>query len=131
MKTLSFFLLALTFSNLTWATVEYGYLTTEDGVNATLTLNEGELFEIIEVWGDSRTRNEQGIIENFEPTYYLRGVNPQTNKALLISEFDYNGSPTISLFYGPLELTLTAPGTSQINVLYKLIRIPNPQPVSQ
>jgi len=123
-KILAYFLLALTFSNLTWATVEYGYLTTEEGVNATLTLNEGELFEIIEVSGDKYSGS-------YSASYYLRGVNPLTSKVLLVSDFDYNGSPTISLFYGPLELTLTAPGTNRINVLYKLIRVPNPQPVSQ
>ena len=124
MKTLSIFLMALTFSNLGWGNAEYGYLTTEEGVNATLTLNEGELFEIIEISGAREYMN-------YSADYFLRGVDPQTNKTLLLSEFDFNGAPSISLFYGPLELTLEAPGTNRINILYKLIRVPNPQPVSQ
>ena len=116
--------MALTFSNLGWSNAEYGYLTTEEGVNATLTLSEGDLFEIIEISGDR-------YIGSYGASYSLKGVDPQTNKTLLVSEFDYNGSPSISIFYGPLELTLEAPGTNRINILYKLIRVPNPQPVSQ
>ena len=99
--------------------VEYGYLTTSDGVDSTMTLNDGELFEIIEITGTQ-------YLNSYSANYNLRGLVPGTDTTLLNSAFDFNGPPSISLFYGPLELSLEAPGTTNITVLYKLTRATEP-----
>ena len=99
--------------------VEYGYLTTSDGVDSTLILNDGELFEIIEINGTQ-------FFGSSNAYYNLIGRDPVTDTTLLNSAFDFNGPPTISLFYGPLELTLQASGNNNITVLYKLTRVTEP-----
>ena len=120
MKTLAFFLLALTFSNLTWANVEYGTLDVAGG-NTSLVLNEGDIFEVTnfdKMYHD--TTGTRGIFKFTAPD--------GTERALLYSLS--NGSRILTdsiIIYGPSTITL---GNNTEWLMYKLTRAPNPQPAA-
>ena len=121
MKILSFFLLALTFSNLTWATVEYGTLDVAGG-NTSLVLNQGDVFEVTN-FDRMHTANSGSAINIFNFT-----APDATERS-----FNYNmsnGRSIISdsiIIYGPSTITL---GSNTGWLMYKLTRASNPQPAA-
>jgi len=124
-KILSFFLLALTFSNLTWATVEYGTLDASGG-NTSLVLNQGDVFEITNFKDKFAPKNLTAIIIYFTaPDGTVRNVDFQpfyvssgTGRAAALPNTDN------MIFYGPTTITLGDVGW----IMYKLTRASNPQP---
>ena len=129
MKTLSIFLLALTFSNLTWATVEYGTLDVSGG-NTSLVLNQGDVFEITNFENKfSITGGTMNLINFTAPDGSVRNVDFQihrTNSGGISGSYAPISSGNI-VIYGPTNITL---GTDAAWIMYKLTRAPNPEPAS-
>ena len=118
-KILSFFLLALTFSNLTWATVEYGTLDVAGG-NTSLVLNQGDIFEVTN-FDRMHTANGYSTVDIFSftaPDGSERTLSYSVNSGRSII------SDSITI-YGPSAITL---GSNTQWLMYKLTRAPNPQP---
>ena len=126
MKILSFFLLAFTFSNLTWATVEYGTLDVSGG-NTSLVLNQGDIFEVTNFSDKFAPKNIAAIVIYFTaPDGTVRNVDFRLYE-------NYSGGTGIAavlpntdnmVIYGPTTITLGDVGW----IMYKLTRTPNPQP---
>ena len=118
MKILSIFLLALTFSNSIWATVEYGTLDVAGG-NTSLVLNQGDVFEVTNYSRKYDHQNGDRVIFKF--------TAPDGTERNLEYNSVNNGKPPpeIITIYGPSIITLHS-NTSWL--MYKLTRAPNPQP---
>jgi hypothetical protein len=120
MKILAFFFAALTFSNLTWATVEYGTLDVAGG-NTSLVLNQGDVFQVTNFNG-MYTASSYSNLNIFSFT-----APDGTDRTLYYSMS--NGRNIISeniTIYGPTTITL-----SDVSwLMYKLTRAPNPQPAT-
>ena len=128
MKTLSIFLLALTFSNLTWATVEYGTLDVAGG-NTSLVLNQGDVFEVTNF--ENKFSFDMGTIRiiNFTaPDGTVRNVDfklTRTNSGGISGNYAPINSANI-VINGPTNITLSDVGW----IMYKLTRASNPQPAT-
>jgi len=125
MKILSFFLLALTFSNLTWATVEYGTLDVAGG-NTSLVLNQGDVFEVTNFKNKFAPTVATIVLVNFTaPDGTVRNMDfkPLREGAYNDWSVAIPNSDNIVL-YGPTTITLGDVGW----LMYKLTRAPNPQP---
>lgn len=122
MKMLSYFLLALTFSNLTWATVEYGTLDIEGG-NTSLVLNQGDIFEVTNF--DYLYSADSGRVTVFKFTA------PNGTVRNFIYDMSHakstNICPEYITIYGPSIITL---GGDSDWLMYKLTRASNPQPTT-
>lgn len=128
MKIFSFFLLALTFSNLTWATVEYGTLDVAGG-NTSLVLNEGDIFEVTNFENKFTPSNATTLVVNFTaPDGTVRNMDFRlyenyaggTGRAAVLPNTDN------MVIYGPTTITLGNVGW----IMYKLTRASNPQPTT-
>jgi hypothetical protein len=128
MKILSIFLLALTFSNLTWATVEYGTLDGAGG-NTSLVLNEGDIFEVTNFENKFAPSNATTLVVNFTaPDGTVRNMDVRlyenyatnTGRAAVLPNTDN------MVIYGPTTITLGNVGW----IMYKLTRASNPQPAA-
>lgn len=128
MKTLSIFLMALTFSNLTWATVEYGTLDVLGG-NTSLVLNQGDVFEVTNFENKfSFTRGTIRIINFTAPDGTVRNVDftlTRTNPGGTSGNYAPINSANI-VINGPTNITLSDVGW----IMYKLTRASNPQPAT-
>jgi len=125
MKILSFFLLALTFSNLAWATVEYGTLDVAGG-NTSLVLNQGDVFEVTNYRNKFAPTDATITLINFTaPDGTIRNMDFKPYN--FAGSYDWAvalpNSDSIVL-YGPTTITLGDVGW----IMYKLTRAPNPQP---
>lgn len=116
MKTLAFFLLALTFSNLTWATVEYGTLDASGG-NTSLVLNQGDIFEVTNYFEKYRALGDRDVFSFTAPDGTQRTVEVNNDAS--------SSSPGTLTIYGPSTITLVTQW-----IMYKLTRAPNPQPAA-
>tara|TARA_B110000483_G_scaffold227056_1_gene288439 strand:- start:35 stop:433 length:399 start_codon:yes stop_codon:yes gene_type:complete len=126
MKILSFFLLALTFSNLTWATVEYGTLDVAGG-NTSLVLNQGDVFEVTNFENKFAPTGGGMYIINFTaPDGSVRSMNFAMFRNSNKNDILALPSPDNMVLYGPTTITL---GTVDW-IMYKLTRAPNPQPAA-
>ena len=117
MKILSFFLLIFTFSNLTWATVEYGTLDVLGG-STSLVLNQGDIFEVTNFHEKFRYINNTKTIFTFT-------APDGTHRAIWYTYSSGTPFPENITIYGPSIITL---GTDTAWIMYKLTRAPNPQP---
>lgn len=128
MKVLSYFFLALTFSNLAWATVEYGTLDGAGG-NTSLVLNQGDVFEVTNF--ENKFSFDMGTIRiiNFTaPDGTVRNVGfklTRTNPGGSSGNYGPINSANI-VINGPTNITLSDVGW----IMYKLTRAPNPQPAT-
>ena len=128
MKILSFFLLASTFSNLTWATVEYGTLDVAGG-NTSLVLNQGDVFEVTNFENKfSLSVGTYNLINFTAPDGTLRNLDyrlTRTNPGGTTGSYSPLNSGNI-VINGPTNITLGDVGW----IMYKLTRAPNPQPAT-
>ena len=129
MKILSFFLLIFTFSNLTWATVEYGTLDVLGG-STSLVLNQGDIFEVTNFENKfSLSLGTINLINFTAPDGTVRNVDfklTRTNSGGISGSYAPINSGNI-VINGPTNITI---GTSTAWIMYKLTRAPNPQPAA-
>ena len=127
-KNIIFFLLALTFSNLAWATVEYGTLDVAGG-NTSLVLNQGDIFEITNFEDKfALSVGTYNLINFTAPDGTVRNVDyrlTRTNPGGTTGSYAPLNSGNI-VINGPTTITLGDVGW----IMYKLTRAPNPQPAA-
>ena len=127
MKILSFFLLALTFSNLTWATVEYGTLDVAGG-NTSIVLNQGDVFEVTNFENKFAPSEATTLVVNFTaPDGTVR--NMDFKPLAVAGAYERNVAlPNTDnmVIYGPTTITLGDVGW----IMYKVTRASNPQPAA-
>ena len=126
MKVLSYFLLALTFSNLTWATVEYGTLDVAGG-NTSLVLNEGDVFEVTNFENKFSPSTLLINLVNFTaPDGTARSMNFAMYRYSNKNDILALPNPDNMVIYGPTNITLGIVDW----LMYKLTRASNPQPAT-
>ena len=127
MKTLAFFFLALTFSNLTWATVEYGTLDVAGG-NTSLVLNQGDVFEVTNFENKFAPSEATTLVVNFtapDGTVRKMDFKPLTVAGAYERNIALPNTDNM-VIYGPTTITLGDVGW----IMYKLTRASNPQPAA-
>ena len=136
MKLLSLFLLALTFSNLTWATVEYGQLRADptlagnnnyEGIcSEQIVLIEGDMLEPIGYSGDYSGPLRLAIeVEGAQRSWNLEMGNSSITRFV-----NRLVGPCILYFY-QASGNISSPVSTPPILFYKITRAANPQPVSQ
>ena len=136
MKILSFFLLALTFSNLTWATVEYGQLRADpslagnnnyEGIcSEQIVLSLGDMLEPIGYSGDYSGLLRLAIeVEGAQRPWYI-----EMGSSSITRFVNRLVGPCILYFY-QTSSNISSPINKPPILFYKITRATNPQPVSQ